>query len=179
MPLAGRPFTGESVARGYFYDPQFNLASALEGTLRSQLGPAEIDVVDLAKSNLTLEELRVVLGHSLALQPDILVVFAGNNWRPRLVEPDIPYVDTLLRQQGVAAVKSFLDARTQQSVQLLMRQVNALLEGQRNLSVVWVVPEFNLEDWIDPASTACHLPGQGDRQWRELDERIRQAMPSP
>ncbi len=167
---------GESVARGYLYDPQFNLASALEATLRSEVGSAEIDVVDLAKSNLTLEELRVVMGLSLALQPDILVVFAGNNWRPRLLESDIPYVDTLLRREGVPALKSFLDLRTQQSVQLFTTQVNAFLERQRDLSVVWVVPEFNLEDWRDPISSAPHLPAQANRRWRELDERIRLAL---
>src|SRR5215469_13807684 len=39
-------FLGESVARGYLYDPQFNPALALESILRSELGAAEIDVVD-------------------------------------------------------------------------------------------------------------------------------------
>lgn len=167
---------GESVARGYFYDPQFNVASALEGILTSEMGPTEIDVVDLAKSNLTREELRVIMGLSLALQPDILVVFAGNNWRPQLVEADIPYVDTLLRHEGLPAVKSFLDARTQQSVHLLTRQVNAFLEQQGSLPVVWVVPEFNLGDWTDPISTPAHLPGQGERRWQQLDKRVQLAM---
>lgn len=167
---------GESVARGYFYDPQFNVAGALETILSSEMGPTEIDVVDLAKSNLTREELRVFMGLSLALQPDILVVFAGNNWRPQLAEADIPYVDTLLRREGLPAVKSFLDTRTRQSVSLLARQVNAFLERQRTLSVIWVVPEFNLADWTDPISVPAHLPGQGDRRWRELDERIRLAL---
>ncbi len=167
---------GESVARGYLYDPQFNVASALETILSSEMGPTEIDVVDLAKSNLTREELRVFMGLSLALQPDILVVFAGNNWRPQLAEADVPYVDTLLRREGLPAVKSFLDTRTRQSVSLLARQVNAFLERQGNLSVVWVVPEFNLVDWTDPISIPAHLPGQGDRRWRQLDERIRLAL---
>jgi len=167
---------GESVARGYFYDPQFNVASALEKLLSSEMGPTEIDVVDLAKSNLTREELRVLMGLSLALQPDILVVFAGNNWRPQLAEADIPYVDTLLRREGLPAVKSFLDTRTHQSVSLLARQVNAFLERQKNLSVVWVVPEFNLEDWTDPISIPAHLPGESDRRWRALDERIQRAL---
>lgn len=168
---------GESVARGYLYDPQFNLALALEETLQSQVGPAEIDVVDLAKSNLTLEQLRVVTGLSLALQPDILVIFAGNNWRPRLDESDIPYVDTLLQRAGVAALKSFLDARTQQSVNLFTRQVNTLLEQRRDLSVVWVVPEFNLQDWSDPISSPPYLSGEANKRWQQLDERLRLLSP--
>jgi hypothetical protein len=167
---------GESVARSYLYDPQFTLAQVLESMLRSEVGPAEIDVVDLARSNLTIGELKTLMGQCLALHPDIIVVFAGNNWRPHLSEPDIPYVDTLLRRDGVPAIKAFLDARTQQSVGLLTRQVNDLLERQRDLSVVWVIPEFNLDDWADPLSSAPHLPGRGNARWHELDERAALAL---
>src|SRR5215813_4031402 len=39
---------GESVARGYFYDPQFNPALALQEMFNATCGPAEIQVVDLA-----------------------------------------------------------------------------------------------------------------------------------
>ncbi len=158
---------------------QFNLASALEGTLRAELGAAQVDVVDLARSDLTLDELRIVMGLSLALQPDILVVFAGNNWRPRLVESDIPYVDTLIRREGVPAVKSFLDTRTQQSVELLTRQVHTLLERRPDLSVIWVVPEFNLEDWTDLISNPPQLTGEGNSRWSELDRRIQLLSPEP
>src|SRR5262245_29282528 len=45
---------GESVARGYLFDPQYTPAKALESILISQLGPGEVEVVDLAKTNLLL-----------------------------------------------------------------------------------------------------------------------------
>ena len=54
-------------------------------------------MVDLAKSNLTLQELKTCIGQSLALSPDLLVIFAGNNWRPQLAASDIPYVQGILR----------------------------------------------------------------------------------
>jgi hypothetical protein len=161
---------GESVARGYLYDPEFTPASELEGMLGSYLGPAEIDVVDLAKSSLTMRPLKVLIGQSLALLPDVIVVFAGNNWHMHLTESDIPHVDSLLRKDGVPAMKSFIDAKTEQAVRQLTSQVNSLLNGRR-VTVIWVVPEFNLDDWNGPVSNAPLLAGQGNEQWRDLSER--------
>lgn len=166
---------GESVARGYMYDPQFNLALVLESMLRAHLGAGEIDVVDLAKSNQTLSELKAMIGQSLALRPDVIVVFAGNNWRPHLVEEDIPYVQTILREEGVPGMKSFLDAGQEQRVRLLVSQVNALL-APREVKIIWVIPEFNLADWTDPVSDAPLLTGQRNRDWRALRERADRAL---
>lgn len=160
---------GESVARGYLYDPEFAPASALEGMLRSYLGNEGIDVVDLAKSSLTMQPLKTLIGQSLALHPDVIVVFAGNNWHMRLEEYDIPYVDTLLRKYGVPGMKSFIDAKSKQAVKQLTNQVRSLLEG-RQTTVIWVVPEFNLDDWHDPVSNAPLLIADGNKQWRDLSE---------
>lgn len=122
---------GESVARGYLYDPHFNPASALEGMLRSQLGAGKIDIVDLAKSNQTLQELKVMAGQCLALRPDVIVIFAGSNWRPHLTDSDIPYVDRVLRKEGVPAMKSILDEQAGQAVRQLTGEVNGLLEPRK------------------------------------------------
>jgi hypothetical protein len=166
---------GESVARGYMYDPQFNLASTLEGMLRAHMGAKEIDVVDLAKSNQTMSELKAMVGQSLALRPDVIVIFAGNNWRPHLNEEDIPYVQTVLRTEGVPGMKAFLDAEQEQRVRLLVGHVKALL-GPRGVKVIWIVPEFNLADWNDPASDAPLLKGQRNRLWRVLSVRAGRAL---
>jgi hypothetical protein len=166
---------GESVARGYFYDPHFNPAGVLQTILESELGPGKIDVVDLARSNLRIPELRACIGQSLALSPDILVIFAGNNWHPHLSESDIPYVESLLRQQGVPGMKAYLDEKREQTARNLITQANGLLTP-RNVKIVWVIPEFNLRDWLDPPSAAPLLPGDGNKHWRELDVRMRQAV---
>src|SRR5215472_13652093 len=149
---------GESVARGYLYDPHFNPASALECMLTSQLGAGKVDVVDLAKSNQTLQELKIMVGQCLALRPDIIIIFAGNNWRPHLTHTDIPYVESVLRKDGVPGIKSVLDERAVQTVRQLTNEVNTLLEPKK-ISVIWVVPEFNLDDWSDPVSNAPFLAG--------------------
>jgi hypothetical protein len=166
---------GESVARGYLYDPHFNPAVALEKMLQSELGTEEIEVVDLAKSNLTIQELKVIVGQCLALCPDIIIIFAGNNWRSHVTEPSIPYVESLLRTEGVPGMKSFLDERREESVKQLISQVNSLLGG-RDVKVIWIVPEFNLNDWADPISNAPHLPRRGNKQWRDLGDDASQAL---
>lgn len=166
---------GESVARGYLYDPAFTPASVLEGMLKSYLGEDEVDVVDLAKSNLSLQQLKGLAGQCLALSPDMVVIFAGNNWRMHITEPDIPHVDSLLRRGGVPAMQSFLDARRQQAVRQFTEQVNGLLNA-RGVPVIWVVPEFNLVDWADPVSNVPHLTGQGNKEWRVWCEQAEAAM---
>ena len=143
--------------------------------LRSQLGAGKIDIVDLAKSNQTLQELKVMVGQCLALRPDVIVIFAGNNWRPHLTDSDIPYVDSVLRKEGVPGMKSILDEQAEQAVRQLTAEVNSLLEP-RKIPVIWVIPEFNLDDWSDPVSNAPLFAGQGNKQWLELGEHASRAM---
>src|SRR6478672_6895491 len=45
-------FMGESVARGYLYDPDFTPARALQMILDGQVGEGEFEVIDLARTNL-------------------------------------------------------------------------------------------------------------------------------
>ncbi len=166
---------GESVARGYFYDPHFNLAFALRAMLEHQLGADQIDIVDLARSNLRMPELKACIGQSLALSPDVIVIFAGNNWQAHLSDSDIPYVESLLRQDGVPGMKAYLDEKRRQATQNLIVHANRLL-GPRNIKIIWVIPEFNLSDWADPVSIAPLLPGRGNGRWRELDRQMIQAL---
>ncbi|HET7085480.1 MAG TPA: hypothetical protein VFI23_11965 [Rhizomicrobium sp.] len=166
---------GESVARGFLYDPDFNPAMALEAMLKAQLGERGIDVIDLAKSNQTQRELKSMIGQCLALRPDVIVAFAGNNWRPQLGERDIPFVENLLRTDGVPGMKAYLDVRREEAARHLVRQASSVL-GPRNVKLIWVVPEFNLQDWTDPVSCAPLLGGGDNRVWRDLAQSARQAL---
>src|SRR5207248_2300016 len=64
---------GESVARGYLFDPELCFADVLRAL-------TDDEVVDLACTNLTAEALQNVLATLSALDPDAVIVFAGNNW---------------------------------------------------------------------------------------------------
>ena len=168
-------FIGESVARGYLYDPEFTPAAALEQMLRAHLGTADIEVVDLAMNSLTMQPLKTLIGQSLALSPDVIVVFAGNNWHMQLRDSDIPYVEGPLREHGVPRLKSYIDSTVGHSVRQLTDQLHRLVSG-RNVSLIWVVPESNLDDWCDPISPAPLLPSEGNRRWRDLHVRASIAL---
>src|SRR5580698_3343103 len=70
---------GESVARGYLYDPQFTCAMALEKVLHAQMGQDAVEVIDLARTNLGFEVQDLAVA-ALELEPDAVVIFSGNNW---------------------------------------------------------------------------------------------------
>ena len=71
---------GESAARGYFYDPVFAPAIVLQDLLRQAPALSDLEVVDLARSNIDPGGILEVAARSLRLKPDLFILFAGNNW---------------------------------------------------------------------------------------------------
>lgn len=167
---------GESVARGYLYDPEFTPAMALEAILESRLGPGKVEVIDLARTNLGLEVGELALS-SLQLEPDAIVIFAGNNWSvsfpPQLSE--VAYIDSLLRDQGISGLKRFAEDQLAGNVQRLVSDVSAACAAQ-GVPLVWILPEFNLGDWRDPVTNAPYLPGTANRDWIERLQAARRAL---
>jgi hypothetical protein len=161
-------FIGESVARGYFYDPRLTPASVLEGLLQTTSVPGGVEVVDLAKNDLDGLSLGALVSSSLALEPDAIVIYAGNNWAqaPALVKgwPERHLTATVLREQGVPGLKSYLDAKLLELFETRLRGPLAALSAR--VPIVLVVPEFNLGDWsfAGPAD-APWLPGDGNERW--------------
>src|ERR1700761_5896069 len=64
---------GESVARGYLYDPLFTPARVLELILRPHFPVGGVEVVDLARLNLSRTQLTDLVNSALLLEPDALV----------------------------------------------------------------------------------------------------------
>src|SRR5262245_8783950 len=94
---------GESAAAGFFYAPHATPARALEAHLGAAAGEGQFEVIDLTRVSLEVEGgpeslTRIVLA-SLQLEPDLLVVFAGNNWFSRAV-PRLEAGEAALRQAG-------------------------------------------------------------------------------
>jgi len=168
-------FMGESVARGYLYDPQYTPAMALEGILKSELQGEEVEVLDLARTNLGMDVKDLAIA-VLQLEPDVAIIFSGNNWRgypPTL--KDIPYLHSLLRKEGMSGPKRFADDRLTAEVNKLMAQVAAAYQ-QAKVPLIWIVPEFNLGDWRDPILNAPHLPRGLNREWLRNREAAEQAL---
>ncbi|MFL6261288.1 MAG: hypothetical protein ACJ76Y_16440 [Thermoanaerobaculia bacterium] len=167
IPLKGERkrvvLLGESVTRGFLYDPDFNPAKALEAALLTALGQP-VEIVDLAKVNLMGPELMGLIDAVPALEPDLLVVFAGNNW----AQPDKRnrHLDArALREQGALGLKAQREQRIAAFIDTLRQQ---LAKFSERLPIVLVIPEINLEDWrIDANADAPWLPRGRNRRWLE------------
>lgn len=166
---------GESVARGYLYDPQHTPAMVLESMLRSQLGEDGIEVVDLARTNLNMDMLADLARCTLALQPDAIVIFAGNNWHPAAFDLDgRRSAAATLRDGGVKALKEYAEDGLRSYVKSLVKNV-AQTYAAANIPVVWLVPEFNLADWRDPEGIVPSLDGAAP-EWADCWRRSRAAL---
>jgi hypothetical protein len=168
-------FFGESVAAGYLYAPHLTPARVLEAQLRAAGGDGNFEVVDLARTNETLASLADTVRTSLQINPDVLVLFAGNNWN-LLETPEVsPYAPPVearqrygraLREEGIAGPLRLAAAELQAKAEAALDFV-ALIAGAVQIPVVLVVPEVNLADW-ENRQPPVWLPGDGTARWHTL-----------
>ncbi|HKP81702.1 MAG TPA: hypothetical protein VJT69_06780 [Pyrinomonadaceae bacterium] len=147
---------GESVARGLLYDPQFNPARALQEMMNAACGASEIEVIDLARTDLSHKQLQNFITPALHLEPDALVIFSGNNWHPLSQLSDEGFLDmaSALREAGSwRAIKELSEAISIAKAKETLRLLGQVIH-ERRIPVVFVLPEFNLADW----QTECDSP---------------------
>ena len=164
---------GESAAAGYLYAPHLTAATALERWLaRIGSGGPRHEVIDLARTNETLAGLVATVEASLQLEPDLLVLFAGNNWNLLETTEVSPYVPSAgdrrrfaaaLDQAGlpgaVGLARKTLDSR----VRATLGRIASLAAGA-GVPVVALVPEVSLADW-ESRQPPPWLPGDGIARW--------------
>jgi hypothetical protein len=168
-------FFGESVAAGYLYAPYVTPARVLESQLRAVGGDGDFEVIDLARTNETLPSLAETVRASLQIQPDVLVLFVGNNWN-LLETPEIsPYAPSViarqryaqdLREGGTAGPVRRAAERLRQVAEGALGTIAALARAV-GIPVVVVIPEVNLADW-ETRQPPLWLPGDGTARWHAL-----------
>jgi hypothetical protein len=156
---------GESVARGLLFDPQFTPALALQQMMNVACGPGKIEVVDLARTDLSHKELHELIGQALHLEPNALVIFAGNNWLPAPSEEQLLDMARAFRDTGSwrgvkESIESYLVANIKQTLRLLEE-----IGRQRGIPVVFVLPEFNLADWLTECDSPPLLNNEETQSW--------------
>jgi hypothetical protein len=159
---------GESVARGYLYDPHYNPATALQEILCAATGPQGVEVIDLARTDLSLDELEKLVRESLALEPDVLVVFAGNNWHPLAIPTagEFENLGTALREGGSwRAVRDYLEAWLTKKIEFLFQTLGGIVKDS-GVPVVFVLPEFNLPDWRSECEGPLMLDADATASWQ-------------
>lgn len=157
---------GESTAAGYLLAPHLTPA----GALQTRLG-RRWDVVDLARTNERLGTLVDTAEAALQLQPDLLVVFTGNNWNLLETPEWSPYLPSTAarRRYGAALGKAGLLGPAQGAARQLRRLVTEACQRLAALAVpvLVVVPEVNLADWQTPQPVGW-LAADGVGRWYGL-----------
>ncbi|HEY2295934.1 MAG TPA: tetratricopeptide repeat protein [Thermoanaerobaculia bacterium] len=166
---------GESVAAGYLYAPHVTPAQVLERHLREIGGESNFEVIDLARTNETLGGLAETVRTSLQINPDVLVLFAGNNWN-LLETPEVsPYAPSVLARQryGQALREQGIEGPIRQAEERLREIADAALGAISEIAwavripVVVVIPEINLIDW-ETRQPPVWLPGDRTARWHTL-----------
>jgi hypothetical protein len=162
---------GESAARGYLYDPCVTPA----GVLSAMLG---VEVVDLARTDIGFDGLQSLFGGLVALEPEAIVFFAGNNWYNLHFD-----LDHLSRLAAALRTSGYADCRQVFVEEMVKPRARALLDAlaesaaEFSVPVVLVVPEFNLLDWrSEPTVVAPVLPGDANLRWLDIRRRADAAL---
>src|SRR5215472_3980729 len=170
---------GESVARGYFYDPEFNPAMALRSILENAAGIDAVEIIDLACIDQSADELLFLAKSALRLQPDAYVVFAGNNWHPRRGFAPIATEEiarTLRWTRDWNSVIALIQERTSENAARILRALGDL-SRHHNLPIIFLLPEFNLADWRPEfAGPNLFRTPETARAWRAARSAAEEAM---
>jgi hypothetical protein len=167
-------FLGESVARGYLYDPYYCPAKVLEAIMNENLGSYEVEVIDLAKVSIRIEELEQLTLQSMVLKPDYLVIFAGNNWRKSvwsLSEEEIcSMLEAMNDEERFDKIQQILESNIKIKIDEYMKKLGEI-KNIRKVPVFFIIPEFNLKDWRcnNAESILCWAKGKTN-EWLELKE---------
>ncbi|MFP5287753.1 MAG: tetratricopeptide repeat protein, partial [Thermoanaerobaculia bacterium] len=133
------------------------------------------EVIDLARTNERLPTLVETVRTSLQINPDILVLFVGNNWN-LLETPEVsPYAPSLearrryalaLREEGIRGPVRLARERLRKSAREALDTV-ALIARTVRIPVVLIVPEVNLADW-ETRQPPVRLSRDGVARWQSL-----------
>lgn len=157
---------GESVTRGYFFDPVTTWAGLLEEYLHQIPGLSDVDVVDLASTGAGPGQLLRTLIDATQLRPAALVLFAGNNWHNIDLAPDeLQQLACALRAGAYPAVRQVFHDKVSAGAARILDTI-AAVGDVLGAPVVVVVPEFNLAEWQDERLLTCPvLPGSRQQDW--------------
>jgi len=163
-------FFGESVARGYFYDPHFNPASTLQAMLQAACGGESIEVIDLARVGLRFDQLWELVRACPVLDPDALVILAGNNWHPTMTfqSEEFDEVAAILRAgSDWATIKQSIENLLSQKVEALLHMLGQFGRTHR-IPIIYVLPEFNLGDWRNDCASPPLIGSELTTEWVHL-----------
>lgn len=175
---------GESVTRGFLFDPEYTPAIVLDQLLNSNKDQYGYEIIDLAETNLGMAGIKERFTECIALEPDMIVFLAGNNWREDLLINigDSPEKQEALREltksgDGISIVKPLIENYFRDMVNDFLSYVGDVSKKNK-IPVTFAIPEFNL---LDCRSTpgervVSELPYEKLKKWIHAKEKAEEGI---
>jgi hypothetical protein len=168
---------GESTARGYFYDPVFSPAEGIERLIATVVPQSRFQILDLARTNASMEEISTLLREVATLRPRVIVIWAGNNWFPLEDGVRTAAVDVIhaIREGATALeLRTCFENIHKRRVQAFIADAAAIIR-EINAQSILVIPEFNLSGWFDALSEPPPIECERRVRWIQTRERLFEA----
>ncbi|MEL7145105.1 MAG: hypothetical protein AAFO69_01955 [Bacteroidota bacterium] len=172
-------FLGESVARGYLLDPEFNPCIAMRN-LFDQAG-FDVEIIDLARTNCSIGDLKVLSKQCKALHPDGIVIFGGNNWiinsQNTIDASEITeIVNDITVNKSHEVFRQIVEGKLEQGMNELFGSLNTI-KTELGIPVFIINPEFNLLDWRSNDFEQIPLFHSGNlEKWYDCLEKVKGAL---
>lgn len=169
-------FIGESVARGYLFSPYFTPAKYLQTFMDENTNDEGYEIVDLSCISINMEDITRLCRQSSLLEPDMLVIFAGNNWKnalyPLTDQEASKIIDASVSENRFQIIKKILQDKYKIMINNLMRTIG-MTAMKHQIPAVFVIPEFNLKDWnIIDNDMILQWPGGKTKKWLVLKDQL-------
>jgi len=163
---------GESVAAGMFFSPNISPAKVLKSIL-GQTKPAntkQVEVIDLSRNAMRIEMLVDIVDAASQLNPDVIVIFAGNNFcRDHTIgRPDQKNISNqhilLANQEGATGL---INHFTEELIQATQAAINTLIKNAKHNAseIIWLIPT-TCKNW-QRLSPVHWLGGGKTKQWHD------------
>ena len=154
---------GESVARGFVLDPVITPAALLQEALDPSQSN-ETEVIDLACTGISGQQLLGVVRQSMQLKPEVLVLFAGNNWWNFYWGLRDHSARHSMLGKSIADIRSQIEESLATFAQRLLQSIASLCNAH-GVKLVLVIPEFNLLDWFHEELTPVWISDSALAEW--------------
>lgn len=167
---------GESVARGFFLDPVCSVGQLLQHFCQDMDSSKTYEVVDLAVNNLNIFQSMELCEIAALLDPNLLIVYTGNNWIRSVDWQDTWYTSGRPESWTQNLQPYYLEARNR-TIGKIAGEFAAFLSAwhhKTGVPVLQVIPEVNRMDWHEPWQIPFWLAPQQLRRWLKTYDRVRQ-----
>lgn len=177
---------GESVTRGFLLDPEYTPAIVLDQLLNSTKEQFGYEIIDLAETNLGMAGIKERYLECMALEPDMVVFLAGNNWREDLLiaignsqKKQTALQEVTQGEDGIAIAKPLIEDYFSTIVDDFLA-FTGTISKKNGVPVLFAIPEFNL---LDCRSTpgervVSELPYEKLKSWIEAKESAEENLAS-